>query len=58
MDFFVIPALYLFSNWLMLRNVPGAGTAPVHLVLLDLLSFALPVGLIVMLVLRLATSRW
>ncbi len=51
--FFAIPALYLFSNWLMLRSLPSHGTAPVHLVLLDLLSFALPVGLIVMLVLRL-----
>lgn len=51
--FFVIPALYLFTNWLMLSRLPKHGTAPVHLVLLDLLSFALPVGLIVMLVLRL-----
>ena len=51
--FFVIPAAYLLSNWLMLSRLPSYGTAPVHLVLLDLLSFALPVGLIVMLVLRL-----
>ena len=51
--FFVIPALYLFSNWTMLSRLPSYGKAPVHLVLLDLLSFALPVGFIVMAVLRL-----
>ncbi len=51
--FFLIPALYLATNWLMLSRLPAHGTAPVHLVLLDLLSFALPVGLIVMLVIRL-----
>ena len=51
--FFVVPMLYLASNWLMMRHLPSYGTAPVHLVLLDLLSFALPCGAIVMLVLRL-----
>ena len=51
--FFFIPVLYLFSNWLMLQRLPAHGQAPVLLVLLDLLSFALPVGLIVMVVLRL-----
>jgi hypothetical protein len=51
--FFAIPAVYLLTNWLMLSRLPAHGTAPVHLVLLDLLSFALPVGLIVMLVMRL-----
>jgi hypothetical protein len=51
--FFVIPALYLASNWLMLSRLPHYGKAPVHLVLLDLLGFALPVAVIVMLILRL-----
>jgi hypothetical protein len=51
--FFAIPALYLFTNWLMLRDLPGFRPAPVMAVLIDLLSFALPVGLIAMLLLRL-----
>ena len=51
--FFFIPVLYLFSNWLMLQRLPSHGHAPVLLVLLDLLSFALPVGLIVMVIVRL-----
>lgn len=51
--FFAIPVLYLFSNWLLLSSVPSHGKAPVLLVLLDLLSFALPVGFIVMVIFRL-----
>jgi hypothetical protein len=51
--FFAIPSLYLFTNWLMLSRLPGHGTAPVFLVLLDLLSFSLPVGFIVMVIIRL-----
>ena len=51
--FFAIPVLYLFSNWLLLSSVPNHGKAPVFLVLLDLLSFSLPVGFIVMVILRL-----
>ncbi len=51
--FFVIPVLYLFSNYLMLMNVPKAGTAPVLALLIDLLSFTIPCGAVVMLILRL-----
>jgi hypothetical protein len=51
--FFIIPALYLASNWLLLSRLDSYRPAPVFLVLLDLLSFALPVGLIVMIILRL-----
>ena len=51
--FYVVPALYLASNWAMLSRLPKHGVAPVMGLLLDLLSFALPVGLIVMLVMRL-----
>jgi len=52
--FFAIPAVYLFTNWLMLSRIDSYRHAPVMAVLMDLLSFTLPVGLIVMLVLRLA----
>jgi hypothetical protein len=51
--YFVIPTAYLVTNWLMLSRLPSYRTAPVLAVLMDLLSFALPVGLIVMLILRL-----
>ena len=37
----------------MLSRLPGHGKAPVLLVLLDLLSFSLPVGFIVMVIFRL-----
>jgi hypothetical protein len=50
---FVIPVLYLASNAALLAGVPGWRRAPVGLVLLDLLSFALPIGIVMMLVLRL-----
>ena len=50
--FYVLPALYLFTNWLMLSRLDDHGIAPVTGLLLDLLSFSLPVGLIVMLILR------
>ena len=51
--FFAIPAIYLFTNWLMLSRLATYREAPVIAVLMDLLSFALPVGIIVMLLLRL-----
>jgi membrane-associated phospholipid phosphatase len=51
--FFAIPVLYLFTNSILMADLPDHGGAPVFLVLLDLLSFAVPVGVIVMLVLRL-----
>jgi PAP2 superfamily len=51
--FFVIPAIYLATNWLMLSRVESYREAPVTAVLMGLLSFTLPVGLIVMLLLRL-----
>lgn len=51
--FFIIPALYLASNWLMFSRIENYRPAPVGLVLLDLLSFSLPVGFIVMAILRL-----
>jgi len=52
--FFVPALLYLGTNWLMLRNVPNHGVAPTIAVLMDLLTFSLPVGLIVAMVLRMA----
>ena len=51
--FFIIPVIYLFTNWLMLSQIEGYREAPVLAVLMGLLSFTLPVGLIVMLVMRL-----
>ena len=51
--FFLIPVVYLFTNWLMLSRIEGYREAPVLAVLTGLLSFTLPVGLIAMLVLRL-----
>ena len=51
--FYVIPALYLASNAVLLEAVPHHGIAPVLELLAELLSFSLPVGLIVMIVLRL-----
>lgn len=51
--FFVIPAIYLATNWLMLSRLESYRTAPAMAVLADLLSFALPVGIIVMVIIRL-----
>ena len=51
---FVVPALYLFTNWLLLANVESHRTAPVYGLLMNLLTFALPVGLIVVVLLRMA----
>ena len=51
---FVVPALYLGTNAMMLANAGGYRTAPVYGLLLHLLTFALPVGLIVLMLLRLA----
>ena len=42
--FFAIPAVYLFTNWLMLSRLDSYRHAPVMAVLMDLLSFTLPVG--------------
>jgi PAP2 superfamily len=52
--FFVIPALYLISNWMMLSRLESYQQAPVYGLLVALLSFTVPVGIIVMLLLRLA----
>lgn len=51
--FFIIPAVYLATNWLMLSRLESYRAAPVMAVLTDLLSFALPVGIIVMVIIRL-----
>ena len=51
--FFAIPVVYLFSNFHMLSKLESYRTAPVMAVLMDLLSFAVPVGIIVMVILRL-----
>ncbi len=51
--FFAVPILYLGTNWLMLSRLPAHGVAPVYGLLLDLLTFALPVGFIVVILLRL-----
>jgi hypothetical protein len=51
--YFVPAALYLAGNWILLSRLPSYGTAPVVDVLVALLSFTVPVGLIAMLVLRL-----
>ncbi len=51
---FVVPALYLFTNWLLLANVESHRIAPVYGLLMSLLTFALPVGLIVIVLLRMA----
>ena len=50
--FYVVPALYLFSNWLMLSRLAGHGTAEVMALLTEMLSFGLPVGVIVIVLLR------
>ncbi len=52
--FFVIPLLYLGSNWIMLLRLDNYQQAPVYGLLVALLSFTVPVGIIVMLLLRLA----
>lgn len=49
---FVVPVLYLFSNWLLLSRLDNHGTASVVVLLVSLLTFSLPVGLIVLLLLR------
>ncbi len=51
--FFVLPVVYLFSNWLMLSRLDSYQQAPVYGLLMALLSFTVPVGIIAMLVLRL-----
>ena len=49
---FVVPAIYLSTNWVMLAGVDSHRSAPVYGLLIDLLTFALPVGLIVLVLLR------
>ena len=49
---FVLPSVYLFTNWLMLSRLESHGTASVLLLLISLLTFSLPVGIIVLLLLR------
>ena len=51
--FFVLPAVYLATNWLMLSRLDGYQQAPVFGLLVALLSFTVPVGIIAMLLLRL-----
>ncbi len=51
--FFIVPVVYLFTNWLMLSRIEGYREAPVLAVLMGLLSFTVPVGIIVMMLLRL-----
>ena len=51
--FFILPAAYLASNWLMLSRIESYATAPVSGILQSLLTFTLPVGVIVMIFLRL-----
>lgn len=50
---FVVPALYLLTNAVLLRNVSDVARAPVTGLLVEMMTFALPLGLITMLVLRL-----
>lgn len=50
---FVVPALYLASNAALLSGVEGVGRAPVGGLLFEMMTFALPLGLVSMLLLRL-----
>ena len=50
--FFVIPAVYLLGNGMMLSRLDSYDTASVMAVLTALLSFSLPVGVIVLMTLR------
>ena len=52
--FFVIPALFLATNWLWFLRLEKHGVAPIMALLLDLLQLALPVGFIVVVILRFA----
>lgn len=49
---FAVPLAYLFTNWLMLSRLDNPGTAPVLGLLISLLTFSLPVGIIVLVILR------
>ena len=51
--FFAIPVVYLFTNFLMLSRIESYRVAPVKAVMMDLVSFAVPVGIIVMVIIRL-----
>jgi hypothetical protein len=50
---FAVPALYLASNALLLSGIDGVGRAPVSGLLIEMMTFALPLGLVTMLLLRL-----
>jgi hypothetical protein len=50
--FFVVPALYLASNWILLSSLETHRSARIIALLVDLLSLALPVGFIVIMLLR------
>lgn len=50
--FFVLPVIYLASNAVMLSRLDGHGTASVTALTMALVTFSLPVGLIVLLLLR------
>jgi hypothetical protein len=51
--FFAVPAIYLFTNWLMLSRLETYREAAVYGLLISLLSFTVPVGIITMLLVRL-----
>jgi hypothetical protein len=51
--FYVVPLVYLGTNWMMLSSLPSYGKAPLIELLLDLVTFSIPVGLTVALIVRL-----
>lgn len=51
--FFAVPAVYLATNYAMLSHLESYGRAPLTAVLYDLVSFSIPAGLVLLLVLRL-----
>lgn len=50
--FFAVPVLYLASNWILLSSLETHRSPRIIALLIDLLSLALPVGLIVVMLLR------
>jgi hypothetical protein len=51
--FFAVPAIYLATNWTMLSGLDSYRQAPIAALLISLFTLTVPVGLTVMLVLRL-----
>lgn len=49
---FIVPVLYLISNAVLFSQIGSHGTAPVTALVVSLFTFSLPVGLIVLLLLR------